>query len=133
MLYLECYSGISGDMTVAALLDLGADREKLLDGLSSLGLSGYEVKIGRRVKCGVEAAMSTVTGMGVIMCMGMVTSMGMTMCMDMKTVMGVEASVCTSMEPVMYMNTGTAIIMAMGIVMSTGIWRTSPGLSAVPA
>ena len=55
MLYLECFSGISGDMTVAALLDLGADREKLLEGLASLGLSGYEVKIGRRVKCGVEA------------------------------------------------------------------------------
>ena len=28
-LYLECYSGISGDMMVASLLDLGADRQFL--------------------------------------------------------------------------------------------------------
>lgn len=29
-LYFECKSGISGDMSVVALLDAGADREKLL-------------------------------------------------------------------------------------------------------
>ena len=35
-LYLECYSGISGDMTVAALLDLGADQKVLEDVLESI-------------------------------------------------------------------------------------------------
>lgn len=55
MLYLECYSGISGDMTVAALLDLGADRKKLEEGLASLHVDGYEIRIGRRVKCGLDA------------------------------------------------------------------------------
>ncbi len=55
MLYLECYSGISGDMAVAALLDLGASREKLEQGLASLKVDGYEIKIGRRIKCGIDA------------------------------------------------------------------------------
>ena len=54
-LYLECYSGISGDMTVAALLDLGADESVLLDGLQSLNVEGYQIKIGRRAKNSIDA------------------------------------------------------------------------------
>lgn len=45
ILFLECYSGISGDMTVGALLDLGADKEKLLETLKGLPVDGYSVKI----------------------------------------------------------------------------------------
>lgn len=40
-LYLECFSGISGDMTVAALLDLGADEEVLKRALGSIGITDY--------------------------------------------------------------------------------------------
>lgn len=54
-LYLECYSGISGDMTVAALLDLGADEQVLRDVLGSLPLSGYHVNISRVLKSGIDA------------------------------------------------------------------------------
>ena len=54
-LYLECNSGISGDMTVGALLDLGADRKVLEDALASLHVDGYEIKIGRTFKCGIDA------------------------------------------------------------------------------
>lgn len=55
-LYLECYSGISGDMTVAALLDLGADREALEEALNSLSISGqFQTKISRVSKAGLDA------------------------------------------------------------------------------
>lgn len=54
-LYLECYSGISGDMTVAALIDLGADTDVLLDGLKSLNVKGYRIEISRKVKNSIEA------------------------------------------------------------------------------
>lgn len=56
ILYFECFSGISGDMTVASLLDLGADEDKLRSALESLGM-GDEFKIvtGRTKKCGIDA------------------------------------------------------------------------------
>lgn len=54
MLYLECNAGISGDMTVAALLDLGADETKLRAVLKSLPVSGYDVLIHRVSKSGID-------------------------------------------------------------------------------
>ena len=42
-------------MTVAALLDLGADARVLKEGLESLHIDGYTIKIGTVTKCGVSA------------------------------------------------------------------------------
>ena len=54
-LYLECSSGISGDMTVGALLDLGASRERLEKALASLDVGGYHLHFGRTKKSGIDA------------------------------------------------------------------------------
>ena len=54
-LYLECYSGISGDMMVAALLDLGASEEVLNKALHSLQIDGFKIEISRVLKSGLDA------------------------------------------------------------------------------
>lgn len=54
-LYLECYSGISGDMMTAALLDLGADEKVLKEALESLPVKGFEIRISRVTKAGLDA------------------------------------------------------------------------------
>lgn len=61
ILYLECHSGISGDMTVAALLDLGADREKLDRALASLQLPGYSYTVSTVRRHGMRACDFTVS------------------------------------------------------------------------
>ncbi len=53
-IYFECRSGISGDMAVAALLDLGADREALERALDSLPLEGFRYEITRVKKSGLD-------------------------------------------------------------------------------
>lgn len=55
ILYLECAAGISGDMTVAALLDAGASEKKLLDVLESVPVQGFRVEISRVRKSGLDA------------------------------------------------------------------------------
>ena len=54
ILYLECESGISGDMTVAALLDLGADQKVLQEALKSLPTDGFQIVISRVKKAGLD-------------------------------------------------------------------------------
>lgn len=53
MLYVEGASGISGDMTVAALLDLGGSREKLDAVLKSMNLAGFDYEISRGNSYGI--------------------------------------------------------------------------------
>jgi pyridinium-3,5-bisthiocarboxylic acid mononucleotide nickel chelatase len=43
--YLDCHSGISGDMLLGALLDAGLSLAKLKEGLSMLPVEGYELKL----------------------------------------------------------------------------------------
>lgn len=48
-------SGISGDMTVAALLDLGASEERLMAALATLPVHGFEARVSRVTKSGLSA------------------------------------------------------------------------------
>lgn len=53
-LYLDCGSGISGDMFVAAMIDLGADPDALQKALDSIPTDGFFVEIGRVKKSGID-------------------------------------------------------------------------------
>lgn len=53
-LYLDCGSGISGDMFVAAMIDLGADLDALQKALDSIPADGFFVEIGRVKKAGID-------------------------------------------------------------------------------
>jgi len=50
IIYFDCFSGISGDMILGALLDLGIDPEVFLKELKKIPLEDYEIKIQRKKK-----------------------------------------------------------------------------------
>jgi uncharacterized protein (TIGR00299 family) protein len=56
ILYFDCFSGISGDMTLAALLDLGLPQEKLRLELGKLNMKNYDLSIFRSSRKGISAA-----------------------------------------------------------------------------
>ena len=53
-LYLECASGISGDMLVGALLDLGADKQYLSEVLSTIKAEGFRIGYTRVKRSGLD-------------------------------------------------------------------------------
>lgn len=54
ILYYDCFCGISGDMNLAALIDLGVPEEYLIQQLSKLNLNfEYEIKVEKSMKLGI--------------------------------------------------------------------------------
>ncbi|MBI5514135.1 MAG: nickel pincer cofactor biosynthesis protein LarC [Deltaproteobacteria bacterium] len=55
LLHLDCFSGVAGDMLVAALLDLGVPRGALTAALEALPIDGYEIGTEAREEHGIAA------------------------------------------------------------------------------
>jgi uncharacterized protein (TIGR00299 family) protein len=55
LLYLDCFAGISGDMLLGALIDLGVPEDALRHELSKLKLPGYSISTRRVVKQNISA------------------------------------------------------------------------------
>ncbi len=60
ILYFDCFSGISGDMTIGALLDLGIDQTLFLAELRKLKLDEFEIEIKKGLKNGISGTDFTV-------------------------------------------------------------------------
>jgi uncharacterized protein (TIGR00299 family) protein len=55
VLYFDCFSGISGDMTLSALLDLGIDFQWFVNELKKLHVDGWEIKLSEKSEHGIAA------------------------------------------------------------------------------
>jgi uncharacterized protein (TIGR00299 family) protein len=58
--YLDCYSGISGDMTLGALVDAGLEIDDLRAALASLPVAGYRLQAEPVVSKGISGTRVTV-------------------------------------------------------------------------
>ena len=58
--YFDCFAGISGDMTLGALIDLGVDPHWLAGELRKLCLTGYRLETRRVLKSGLQAVQFSV-------------------------------------------------------------------------
>ncbi len=58
--YLDCFSGVSGDMLLGALADAGADADELRGGIARLGLDGVELHFEKCKRSGIGGTNLTV-------------------------------------------------------------------------
>jgi len=59
-LYFDCFAGISGDMTLGALVDAGADARELTGRLALLDVDGYEIGFEKVDRSGISATRAVV-------------------------------------------------------------------------
>ena len=53
ILYFDCSSGISGNMTLGALTEIIGDENYLIEELKKLNIDGYKIEISKKVKNGI--------------------------------------------------------------------------------
>ncbi|MBP1670072.1 MAG: hypothetical protein H6Q21_2438, partial [Bacteroidetes bacterium] len=54
ILYYDCFAGISGDMNLGALIDLGVEEKFLREELGKLAIKGYELIIRKDIRKGIS-------------------------------------------------------------------------------
>ena len=60
ILYYDCFSGISGDMNLGAMIDLGIEEAFLINELEKLGLKGWKIKVTKDQRHGIPGTKVTV-------------------------------------------------------------------------
>ena len=60
ILYYDCFSGISGDMNLGAMIDLGVSPDTLISGLNKLNTGGWRLEIARDQRHGISGTRVTV-------------------------------------------------------------------------
>ncbi len=60
ILYYDCFSGISGDMNLGAMIDLGIEKEFLVGELNKLNLVGWELRVEADQRHGIKGTKVTV-------------------------------------------------------------------------
>ncbi|MBN1597749.1 MAG: nickel pincer cofactor biosynthesis protein LarC [Bacteroidales bacterium] len=60
ILYYDCFAGISGDMNLGALIDLGIPKDYLVKELAKLNVKGYKIELGNELKMGISGTKANV-------------------------------------------------------------------------